>query len=352
MSEDKDQRVHDPTPRRKEEFRRRGEVARSKDLSVWATITGGLLGGLWFAGDTGEVLTNYAITRWMSLDVPLEPSVYIDAAAVLGWASAPVVLGALIGWILAAAAQLGWPLALKPPGFDIVKIITFQGAAQVFNPKAATVRVLMAGAKVCVVFVAAWLAMKAEYRTITSAPGADPIALANRLSPALRRLLTYGGLALAVLAAIDVWHQRRQIGTKMKMTAEELKREHKDSEGDPHVRKKRRQRAMEMAKKQRPEIAVRTADVVVVNPTHFSVAIRYDKGQDSAPRVVTKGQDAVALKIREAARKNGIPIVEEPPLARLIYKLVPDDEVIPEKLYHAVAEVLAYVYRLRNRSTA
>ncbi|MEM6990428.1 MAG: EscU/YscU/HrcU family type III secretion system export apparatus switch protein [Myxococcota bacterium] len=350
MSGDQDQRTHEPTPRRKEEFRKKGDIARSKDLAVLATIAGGLWAGVAFAGQSAETLTGYARLRWAAIDVPLEPGAYLDAAGVIASAAAPTVVGAAAGWIIAVGAQLGWPPSLKPPGFDVVKIITFQAAAQIFNPKAAAVRALMATAKVLVVFLAAYLAVRSEYRAVLGASASDAIALADRLGPAAKKMFVYGAMALAVLAAIDVWHQRRQMGNKLKMTAEEVKREHKDAEGDPHVRKKRRQRAMEMAKKQRPEIAVRTADVVVVNPTHFSVAIRYDKDQDNAPRVVTKGKDAVAFKIREAARKRGIPIVEEPPLARLMFKLVPDGELIPEKLYNAVAEVLAYVYRLRNRS--
>ncbi|MBL4687858.1 MAG: flagellar type III secretion system protein FlhB [Nannocystaceae bacterium] len=351
MSEDQDQRTHEPTPRRKEQFRKKGDIARSKDLAVLATIAGGIAGGISYAAETGEILSSYARGRWSAIDVPLEPAVYVDAASVIASASAPTAIGAAVGWFVAVAAQLGWPPSLKAPGFNVVKIITFQSAGQVFNPKAAAVRALMATAKVLVVFAAAYLAVKSEFRTVLTAPS-DAISLASRLAPATNRMFAYGTLALAILAAVDVWHQKRQMNAKLRMTAEEVKREHKDSEGDPHVRKKRRQRAMEMAKKQRPEIAVRTADVVVVNPTHFAVAIRYDKNQDNAPRVVTKGRDGIALKIREAARKRGIPIVEEPPLARLMYKLDPDGEIVPEKLYHAVAEVLAYVYRLRNRSMA
>lgn len=353
MSEaDASQRTHDPTPRRKKEFRDKGDVARSKDLSVWATLAGGLSCGIIFAADSADTLTAYTRARWSSLDMPLEPATYIEAAEVLGAAAAPATIGAVLGWLLSAVAQVGWPPAFKPLGFDVAKVFAFQNAGQLFNPKAASVRALMATAKVLTVFVAAYLAISAESTSILAAPGADAVSLSARLGPATKRMFAYGAMALAVLAAIDVFNQRRQLNNKMKMTPDELKREHKDAEGDPHVRKKRRQRAMEMAKKQRPEIAVRTADVVIVNPTHYAVAIRYDKAQDNAPRVLTKGRDGVALKIREAARKRGVPIVEEPPLARLMFKLVPDGEVIPERLYHAVAEVLAYVYRLRNRSMA
>ena len=305
-----------------------------------------------FAGESVQLLTEYARSRWSSIDAPLQPGAYVEAASVIAKAAAPLTIGAVLGWLVAVAAQIGWPPSLKKPTFDIAKIVTFQGAMNVLNPKQAAVRVLMATAKVSVVFIAAYFAVKHEYHAVLTAPSAEAVALGNRMTPALGRLLGYGALALALLAAVDVWHQRRQLMAKMRMTAEEVKREHKDAEGDPHVRKKRRQRAVELAKKQRPEVAVRTADVVVVNPTHYSVAIRYDKEQEQAPRVVAKGRDTVALKIREAARRQGVPIVEEPPLARLMFKLVPDGEQIPEKLYHAVAEVLAYVYRLRHRSSA
>lgn len=152
--------------------------------------------------------------------------------------------------------------------------------------------------------------------------------------------------ALATLGAIDYILARRRISGQMKMSADELKREHKESEGDPLVRGKRKQRMKELAKR-RMAAAVATADVVIVNPTHYAVALRYDDKQDRAPVVVAKGVDEAAEKIREVARKHGVPVLARPPLARALHKHVKEGRAVPANLYRAVAEVLAYIYRLR-----
>jgi flagellar biosynthetic protein FlhB len=135
----------------------------------------------------------------------------------------------------------------------------------------------------------------------------------------------------------------------MRMTPEEFKREHREQEGDPHIKRKRRQRMRELAQR-RLHAAVKGADVVLVNPTEYAVALRYRSDEDRAPRVVAKGRKHQAERIREIARKEGVPIVAQPPLCRLVHKLVPENREIPAQLYHAVAEVLAYVYRLKNRT--
>ncbi|HET9626739.1 MAG TPA: EscU/YscU/HrcU family type III secretion system export apparatus switch protein, partial [Kofleriaceae bacterium] len=140
---------------------------------------------------------------------------------------------------------------------------------------------------------------------------------------------------------------------QMKMGADEIKREHREQDGDPMVKGRRRQRMREMAKR-RMATAVKSADVIVVNPTHYAVALRYDEHKDAAPVVVAKGVDEQAAKIRELAREHGIPVLSRPPLARALHKHVKEGRAVPSNLYRAVAEVLAYVYRLRHgiRGTA
>ena len=132
------------------------------------------------------------------------------------------------------------------------------------------------------------------------------------------------------------------------MSKQEIKDEFKQTEGNPEIKAKIRQKQMEMAK-QRMMAEVPKADVVITNPTHYAVALRYDKTKDEAPRVIAKGVDALAVKIKEIAREAGVMIVENPPLARELYKLVEVDEIIPAKLYKAVAEVLAYVFKAKNK---
>jgi flagellar biosynthesis protein FlhB len=155
--------------------------------------------------------------------------------------------------------------------------------------------------------------------------------------------------ALAVVAAVDYMLSRRKINEQMKMTSEEVKREHRESDGDPMMKGKRKQKMKELAKR-RMAAAVATADVVIVNPTHYAVALRYDDKQDRAPVVVAKGMDESADKIREVARQKGVPILSRPPLARALHKHVKEGRAIPSNLYKAVAEVLAYVYRLKRGS--
>lgn len=347
--ENKDQKTHEPTPRRKEKARKDGDIPRSKDLTMWATVVGGFVGAGSFGDFSMGILLAYMQQRLSAIDTQVALPDLLEAFWMIVQASAPGALGAAAGWVVVTAVQLGWPPALTPPKFNIVKIITFSGAKQIFAPKEAAIRGGMAAAKVTLVLVAAAAAVHRDMDLIGSIPALAPGALADRLVPVVQRAVQYGAGVLAVLAAVDYWHQRRTAHQRLKMTPEEVKREMKQNEGDPMFKRKRRQRAQELARKPRPEFAVPTADVVIVNPTHYSVALRYDKGKESAPRVVAKGTDAVAAKIRELARQAGVPIVERPPLARLMHKLVPEGDVIPEDLYNAVAEVLAYVYRLRNR---
>jgi flagellar biosynthetic protein FlhB len=154
---------------------------------------------------------------------------------------------------------------------------------------------------------------------------------------------------LLVLAILDYLYQRFRIEKELKMTKEEVKEEMKRMEGDPKIKSRRRQIAQQAAM-QRLKKDVPTADVVVTNPTHFAVALKYDPTGMAAPRVIAKGQDFLALKIREIAAEAGIPILERPPLARTLYRTVEVGQEIPEQLYAAVAEILAYVYELTGKS--
>jgi flagellar biosynthetic protein FlhB len=155
-------------------------------------------------------------------------------------------------------------------------------------------------------------------------------------------------MLLFVLAALDLFFVRYNYFKDLKMSKQEIKDEHKQMDGDPQIKARIRKIQMEMTKK-RMMRDIPDADVVITNPTHFAVALRYDKEKESAPKVIAKGMNHLALKIKEIARKNGIQIVENPPLARELYKKCDLDEKIPENLYKAVAEVLAFVYKAEKR---
>ena len=345
---DPSQKTAKPTPKRIREFRERGDIAISRDTAQVAAMIGGVIGTAMYAsGSAGSIAAMINASLGSADGVPR--SGFAEAAAVsFVSAVAPCVVGAFAGYFIAAGAQLGWPPALKRPKFDIGKIFTFSQVGELVSPKAAAGRVAKATAKVRFVGLAVIAALLIEWDELTAHPELEPNALARACGLGLLRLAAFAAAALAVLAAIDMALAKRRIWNQMKMTPEELKKEHKEQEGDPHVRANRKRRAREIAGR-RHAVMVPTADVVLVNPTEYAVAIQYDRSAGSAPKVVAKGRLQVAARIREIARKSGIPILQRPPLTRLIYKLVREGQEIPAELYQVVAEVLAYIFKLRAR---
>ena len=342
MSEDG--RTHKPTPKRVREFRKRGEVAQSRELTTAGTLGLGLIVGFAMAGSSWHAMC--AVTATAMRGEQLET---IAAAARSSYtvAAAPTLIGALIGCVIVGGLQLGWPPMWRWPTFKPQKVLAFGGAVEALSPKAMLRR--LAGASARLLAIGAVVTI-ATARELTGVATGQPQALASRVGHAVVTIGIAGAATLIGVGLFDYIRTRRSLGNKMKMTTSELKQEHRESEGDPQVKGQRRRRMRELSKR-RAVAATRTADVVLVNPTHYAVAIRYRAADGGAPRVVAKGVDELALRMREAARSAGIPVISRPPLARALHKLVKEDHEIPGALYHAVAEVLAYVYRLRERRT-
>jgi flagellar biosynthetic protein FlhB len=253
------------------------------------------------------------------------------------------MIGAAVAVAITIATQLGWPPALKGLKFDFSRISPTKNLPQTFGlagmarrTGAALVKLVVVGA--VVVFAT---------RNATTTQEIEVESIASIAWSVIARLLWLVLGALVALGAIDYLLARRRIGSQMKMTADEAKREHRENEGDPMVRGRRRARMRELAKRRIASVA--KADVVVVNPTHYAVALRYDDKEDRAPIVLAKGVDESAEKIREMARKHGVPILPRPPLARALHKNVKEGHPVPANLFKAVAEVLAYVYRLKGK---
>ena len=258
-------------------------------------------------------------------------------------AVAPVTIGAGIAATVAIVTQLGAPPAIKKLGFDLGKLSPLTNLQEAFGLTGMVRRGGSAIVKLAVVSaVIVAIVMSSDF---ASQP-AEAFSLAGLLWSNIRSLLLAVLGVLAVIAAVDYVLARRRITARMKMSSEEIKREHRESDGDPMVKGRRRRKMRELAKR-RVASAVATADVIVVNPTHYAVALRYKEDSDRAPIVVAKGVDELAEKIRELGRKHSVPIVPRPPLARALYK-VKEGDVVPAALYRAVAEVLAYVYRIRR----
>lgn len=348
MSEDQDQRRFAPTAKRIQDFRKRGQIALSKDLTQVGALLGGAALGLSSLASMQARLGD-AIIRGMRLGD--EPQVALAAAgatfvAIVG----PIALGALVGWLVVAAVELGAPPAFAPFKLDLSRLANPGALLELVSPKKQAGRALKALAKLAVVGGAAALALSSEWDRWLSDPVTEAAQVSSRASGALSRVTWWSGAALLALAVVDYAMARRRHESELKMTLEELRRENKESDGDPAIKRKRRQRMRELAKR-RFVAAVKSSDVVLVNPTEYAVALRYRSQKDPAPRVVAKGKDKVAERIRAIARESGVPIVVNIPLARLLHKIVPEGRVIPTHVYRAVAEVLGYVYRLRGRRT-
>jgi flagellar biosynthetic protein FlhB len=341
-------RTHTATPKRVREFRKRGEIALSRDLVSAAALAGGAIG--LFAGMTSASTTLTDFTR-MTADaadghsVAGLPGLAMHAFVVC---AAPVTIGATAAALVAILGQVGWPPAFKSLGFDFARMSPVTNLPELFGLKGIARRGGAAvGKLVAVGVVVGAIALKSE---LSSHP-TELAGMGRALWGDASRLLWGVLLLLALLAVADYALARRRMSAKMKMSTEELKREHREQDGDPLIRSKRRQKMRELAKR-RIATAVKSADVVVVNPTHYAVALRYRDGVDRAPVVVAKGVDEVAARIRDIARQAGVPILSRPPLARALHKQVKEGRPVPAALYRAVAEVLAYVYRLRRGGAA
>jgi len=330
------------------EFRKRGEIALSRDVVSAATLAGGFIGLVAGSGTASQVLMELA--RRAALASDGGDAVDLPRVAVRSFALAagPAMVGAAVGAAVAMLGQLGWPPAFKSLGFDLGKISPLQNLMNAFGLAGMARRAGAALAKLVLVGAIVYLALHRHLVVADSLEAGRLGALAWSL--VCRAMWLVLGV-LGVLGAVDYFLARRRIGEQMKMTLDEIKREHREQDGDPMVRGRRKQRMRELAKR-RMAAAVAKADVVVVNPTHYAVALRYDEKADAAPVVVARGTDEQAEKIREIARRHNVPVMSRPPLARALYKHVKEGRAVPANLYRAVAEVLAYVYRIRHRGNA
>ena len=338
------------TPQRLKKARRDGQVPNSKDLSNLAVLGGGamVLVALMPTGfdSLRMALRSHLRFDHSSLQKPEQMLELLVAAGVQGMLLALplglVVLAIALGAILASG---GFALSSKPLVPDLSRLNPIKGIGQLFSKQKLTDTAKLAGIT-AVIGVVAWQfigAHVASFATLVLMPLEGALGqLGGWISTGVTLLL----VVVLLFAVIDVPLQKFLHASRLKMSMEEIKREHKEAEGDPHVKSQRRARQRELA--QRNSIsAVPRADLVVMNPTHYAVAICYDDATMNAPRVIAKGADLLALRIRDVAKENRVPVLQSPMLARALYAHAEIDREIPAGLYTAVAQVLAYVYQLK-----
>ncbi len=344
------ERTEDATAKRRADFRKKGQVAQSKEVQTAALFTIILLFWFFYIETFWNKLSSLMLSIWQSLDsfdatLPGTMELAYFLVKQCSFLLAPLFLLVVLVGIFSSFFQIGWLFTSKPLTPDFSKLNPIPGFGRFFSKKS-LVELLKSLSKVILV---GWVA----YSTIFDH---FPEALLQTDTSIGATLLFMGqtaGLVLAkvcaimlLIAFIDFLYVKWEMEEKMKMTKQEVKEEFKETEGDPHIKAQIRQIQQEMARK-RMMADIPTADVVVTNPTHISVALRYKQGQDEAPLVIAKGADFVAMKIREIAKENQIPIIENPPVARMLHKL-DIGGIIPEEMFTVVAEILAHVYSLKG----
>jgi flagellar biosynthetic protein FlhB len=352
MAEERDDadKTEDPTLKKLDDALQRGDVAKSQEVNTWFVIAGATLVVIGFSGSLASDLTRtfrglIANAHRVPIDrgglLHMVEKLGLDVLAAIAIPILLLALAAICGNVI--QHRLVWSAEQLKPRLD--KISPLAGAKRLFS-KYALVNFAKGVAKVTLIgALMAWVLWPERQRldTLVATDVAGVLALTEKLSV---QLLGAVVAALAVVAVLDYLFQYRQWFERQKMSLRELKEEFKHTEGDPAIKGKIRQLRQERMRK-RMMAAVPKAAVVITNPTHYAVALAYERGMN-APVCVAKGVDLIALKIREVAAKHGIPIVENPPLARTLHATVEiDAEVAPEH-YKAVAEVIGYVMRLRR----
>lgn len=339
------------TPKRKEDARRKGNVAQSRDLpSVAVLVTAMLAGGSFLGLGLLDAVVGQARSAWGGASLP--PGGLGDFHGMLLRHLVLVAGGMLpvMGLLMAAAlvaqiAQVGplfSPEALQPKAERMDPV---QGFKRMVNLDR-LVELVKAAVKIVVVAGLAWWVVHGEVDSVLALANASLGSGLGVGGTLARRVALVVLAALAVMAAFDVVYQRWRWEQRLRMSKQEVRDELKQREGNPQVRSRFRARQLELTR-QRMIASVAEADVVVTNPTEYAVALRYARTEMSAPRVLAKGRGHVARRIRDKALDAGVPIVENPPLARALHRTAEVGRDIPEALFQAVAEVLAYVYRLR-----
>lgn len=352
MAEESDQeRTEAPSPQRLEKAREDGQVVQSRELATFVVLmTGGA--GLWMmANKLGQSLSGIvrgsldfdpAIARDSAFVMSRLSSLFFDAA----FALAPFLVLVLIATLASPLLLRGWLFSTKAIMPDFNRLNPLSGLKRIVSSQG-LIELVKALAKVGLLgTVAAWL-IWSNLDAIFSLSLEAPDAAVSHLGDLVGKVFLLASGAMIFIVALDLPYQLWSHHNKLKMTKEQLRQDTKESDGDPHVKARIRAQQREMARR-RMMADVPTADVVVTNPTHYAVALKYSEGKMGAPRVVAKGADAVAAKIRELAAEHSVPLLEAPPLARALFRHTELGDEIPATLYAAVAEVLAYVFQLRH----
>jgi flagellar biosynthetic protein FlhB len=345
------ERTEEATPKRRRESRRKGMVARSPELSASLTFLAFVL--LFPLLGTPLVMALLEQMRVAMRDLtpaPAAPNVIFTVVAShlipVALAAAPIMLIGLTVGLVVNFVQVGFVVSAEPMEPKLERINPLNGVKRIFSSRAA-----MEGAKsllkTVVIGYIAYVTVRGRIDVLQTIGGLEPMNAVRLVAEVIASVLLRVSIFWIALAFVDYFFQRKQMDKQLRMTKDEVKRELRETEQTPELKMALARRRAQLARHRMME-AVKKADAVVTNPTHYAVALRYDAASMSAPQVVAKGRDKLAERIRKEAKKWGVPIVQNPPLAQSLYKLCEVGSTIPYELYQAVAEVIAYVLNRRK----
>jgi len=347
------ERSEEASAKRRADFRKKGQVAQSREVQTAAMFTVLLAFWMFYTPYFWRDLTKLLISMWgRCCQYPITPPALMQLVLFLFKNLAiimlPLFLVALVTGFLATVLQIGWLFTGQPLVPDFGKMDPIKGMGR-FISKRSLVEIIKSLLKVMLVAWISFRTVQGEFDdalVLVQMPLQQFLHFLGRTSSLI--MMKVCGIMI-FLAALDYGFVRWEMEEKMKMTKQEQKEEHKDTEGDPHIKSKIRAIQQQMAQS-RMMAAVPEADVVITNPTRVAVAVKYDNSSMDAPVVLAKGQEMIAARIREIAREHDIPLVENPAVARLLHSKVELGQSIPEELFRAVAEILAYVYSLKGKT--
>lgn len=352
MAEEKnEERTEEPTEKRRREFREKGQVAQSREVNTAVLLTGTLILWSFYAPVFWENIKSFISVFWrLSSDFSITISsvrlILLFAIQNIFGLIWPMLLLCLVLGFFSSFLQIGLLFTGKPLQPDLNKLNPIKGMEKFFS-KRSFFEAAKSFGKVFLVAAVAYWTLFARFDQFLSLAGNELEPAFGFMAHVMFIILLKCCLLLIIIAVADYAFTRYEMEQKMKMSKKELKEEHKETEGDPQIKQRVRKLQHEMSKK-RMMSQVPESDVIITNPTHYAIALRYKREEMDAPMVVAKGADHLALKIKELGNLHDVPLVENAGLARALYK-VELGQTIPEEMFRAVAEILAYVYKLKKR---
>ncbi|MDB5497011.1 MAG: flhB [Phenylobacterium sp.] len=348
-------RTEEPTPRKLEQARERGEVVKTPDLAALASLAAAAsvvaLAGPGFCNNMVVALRPF-LAEPDAMVLAGQGGVHVLYMSLLAAAPpmAAVFAAACAAGVAANLLQTGFMFTPEKLAFDPSKLSLAAGFKRVFGLDG-VMQFAKSLVKVTLTGALAWWVLNPHVPELENLSGMEPIAMMGFAADILRRLVFAVAAFLLIVAGADWFWQRQRFMARMRMSKEEIKEDYKQAEGDPHIKARQKQLRHERARRRMIQ-AVPEATVVVMNPTHYAVALKYDANETPAPMCVAKGMDTLALKIREIAEAAGVPVIEDPPLARALYAAVDVDEIIPPAHYEAVARIIGFILNAGRKAAA